>query len=449
MSDATRAVLDGETDGLISLLVDTETERFLGASALGTGDEIVQIVSALMHANATYHVLADMLPGDGAVGGSIHRLVDRPDGVDQTDGAEGLGKLPSSSPGRVTLEAETGAMDRCPPTGSRRAPGTAEPDRSTSSVDQQSEMSAWSALAVAITIASCPAAERLRGCLGHAAGTQRSGRVGHGWVASPPMTPAWIELEGAHNARDLGGLPTPDGPTRPGVLLRADALDALTVDDVERLTAVVGLAHVIDLRSSAERDERGRGRLGETGVRYTELEVIGPADLERRRLARAAAYAEGRAPAEIMSDGYVELLELGAEAFVEGFHRIVEPGGAPVLVHCAAGKDRTGVMVALLLDVAGVERSFIVEDYAASDARMTKIVERIGASASYERPADDEVQAFMFGALAPTMERFAAHLDARWGGGAGFFQAHGVDDDALERWRSLFIDPTSAATDNG
>lgn len=63
MSSVTRAVLDGETDGLISLLVDTDTERFLGASVLGiTGDEIVQIVSALMHADVSYHVLAEMLP---------------------------------------------------------------------------------------------------------------------------------------------------------------------------------------------------------------------------------------------------------------------------------------------------------------------------------------------------------------------------------------------------
>jgi pyruvate/2-oxoglutarate dehydrogenase complex dihydrolipoamide dehydrogenase (E3) component len=63
MSSVTRAALDGETDGLISILVDTETERFLGASALGiTGDEIVQIVSALMHADAPCRVLAEMLP---------------------------------------------------------------------------------------------------------------------------------------------------------------------------------------------------------------------------------------------------------------------------------------------------------------------------------------------------------------------------------------------------
>jgi len=63
MHDVTRAELDGETDGLISLLVDADTERFLGGATLGiTGDEIVQIVTALMHADAPYRVLAEMLP---------------------------------------------------------------------------------------------------------------------------------------------------------------------------------------------------------------------------------------------------------------------------------------------------------------------------------------------------------------------------------------------------
>ena len=254
------------------------------------------------------------------------------------------------------------------------------------------------------------------------------------------MTPAWIELEGAHNARDMGGLPAAGGHTRPGVLLRSDALDALTPGDVDRLTTEVALAHVVDLRSATERAERGRGRLGETGVRYTELEVIGPDDLERRRAAREEAFNAGRPPAEIMADGYAELLELGADAFVEGFRRIVEPGGAPVLVHCAAGKDRTGVMVALLLDVAGVDRQMIVADYAASDGRMAPIIERIGASASYVHPGD-AVQAFMFGAVGPTMEHFVAHLDRRWSGGAGFFRAHGVEEADLDRWRSLFVEP--------
>jgi pyruvate/2-oxoglutarate dehydrogenase complex dihydrolipoamide dehydrogenase (E3) component len=59
----TRAQLEGETDGLVNILVDTESQRFLGASVLGiTGDEIVQIISALMQADASWHVLAQMLP---------------------------------------------------------------------------------------------------------------------------------------------------------------------------------------------------------------------------------------------------------------------------------------------------------------------------------------------------------------------------------------------------
>ena len=63
MRDVTRAKLDGETDGLITLLVDADTERFLGGATLGiSGDEIIQTVSALMHADAPYRVLVDMLP---------------------------------------------------------------------------------------------------------------------------------------------------------------------------------------------------------------------------------------------------------------------------------------------------------------------------------------------------------------------------------------------------
>src|SRR5262245_22644223 len=92
-------------------------------------------------------------------------------------------------------------------------------------------------------------------------------------------TVGWIELEGAHNVRDLGGLRAGSGRTRTGVLLRSDALDQLTAGDVRRLVEERGLAHVVDLRSANERVERGRGPLGATPLRYTEVEVIGPSDL--------------------------------------------------------------------------------------------------------------------------------------------------------------------------
>lgn len=256
------------------------------------------------------------------------------------------------------------------------------------------------------------------------------------------MTAAWIELEGAHNVRDMGGLATPIGPTRSGVLLRSDALDLLTDADVGRLVDKTGLAHVVDLRSGVERDVSGRGRLGATGVVYTELEVIGPEDLERRRATRAVAYSSGRQPAEIMADGYVELLELGATAFATALRRIVEPGGTPVLAHCSAGKDRTGVMIALLLDVVGVERALIVADYAVTNERMAPIVERLGAAASYERVAAT-APAFVFEAVAETMERFLDQLAERWGGAADFFRANGVGDDAMTAWRERFVSPAA------
>jgi protein-tyrosine phosphatase len=250
--------------------------------------------------------------------------------------------------------------------------------------------------------------------------------------------PAWIELDGAYNVRDLGGLPARGGVTRSGVLLRADALDALTEADVAHLVDELSLAHVFDLRSQAERDQRGRGRLGTTGVVYSELEVISGDDVQRRRDDRFAAFAAGDAPEEILALGYVELLELGRHAFAMALARLLEPGGTPALVHCAAGKDRTGVLVALLLAAAGVESDAIVADYAATQDRMAPIIERLAAAQAYQEMAE-QVPAFVFEARAGTMEQFLVLLDERWGGAAEFFVANGAAPDAVEAWRAMFV----------
>jgi protein-tyrosine phosphatase len=253
------------------------------------------------------------------------------------------------------------------------------------------------------------------------------------------MTVGWIELEGAHNVRDLGGLAADGARTRAGVLLRSDALHELTAADVEQLVDVVGVAHVVDLRSSAERSERGRGALGSTAVRYTELEVIGPDVLARRAATRAAAFAAGLDPARILSDGYVELLELGAQAFTEAFGRIIEPGGTPALVHCAVGKDRTGVLIALLLDAAGVDRDEIVADYARTGERMAPIIAR-WTTTNPSSGLTEQLAAFTAMAVPETMEHVLEHLHDRWGGGAGFFIAHGQSPEAIDLWRARLVE---------
>jgi len=257
---------------------------------------------------------------------------------------------------------------------------------------------------------------------------------------TPSIVPAWIELDGAYNVRDLAGLPARDGVTRPGVLLRSDALDALTDDDVACLVEQRRLAHVFDLRSRSEREQRGRGPLGATAVIYSELEVIVEADLVRRRQDRSAALASGAAPEDILALGYAELLDLGRVAFPAVLTRLVAPGGTPALVHCAAGKDRTGVLVALLLDAAGVDRHAIVADYAATQERMAPIIERLASASAYHAVAE-QVPAFVYEARAATMERFLILLDERWGGAASFFTANGAEPDAVEQWRALFIEP--------
>jgi protein tyrosine/serine phosphatase len=250
----------------------------------------------------------------------------------------------------------------------------------------------------------------------------------------------WIDLEGAANARDVGGLPAAGGrATRPGVLVRSDAVHELTEADVAVLVERVGVRHVIDLRAPGERVEQARGRLGRTTtIVYSELDVVSDAVIEQRRRDREAAFARGDEPAAILAEGYLQLLEHGRSAFVRALDRLVAPGGTPALVHCSAGKDRTGVLVALLLDAADVEAPAIVADYAATDERMAGVRDRLAAMAVHAQLAT-ETPGMLLAAHAATMELFLGRLHAEHGGGACWFLDAGAPAEALDAWRELLL----------
>lgn len=251
------------------------------------------------------------------------------------------------------------------------------------------------------------------------------------------MTERWIELVGACNVRDLGGLPTKDGGvTRSGVVLRADAVDGLCDADVVALADTFGVRHVIDLRSEGERLERGRGLLGDRDVLYTEVEVVPTDALGARQSAREERYAAGDPPDVIMAEGYIHLLDLGAPAFARAVDALAGSTGTPALFHCSAGKDRTGVLAALLLDLAGVEHDAIVLDYALTADRVEAVFARLRGAEWFARLAE-EVPAFVFGAEASTMEKFLAALTERWGDAAGYLESAGVTPATLERLRTL------------
>ncbi|KAA9161567.1 tyrosine-protein phosphatase [Amycolatopsis acidicola] len=231
---------------------------------------------------------------------------------------------------------------------------------------------------------------------------------------------SWLDLEGAANARDVGGLPTTDGNrTAPRRLLRSDNLQGLTPKDVKLLVGDLGLSTVVDLRSSREVELEGPGPLRAVGsVRHVHLSMLpevgdatdaGAEALFARREATIARF-----PGNTMTALYLGYLADRPENVVAALRSIRDSEGAAI-VHCAAGKDRTGVVVALALSVAGVSREDVIADYAASGERIDGILGRLRASATYardldKRPSSDQKP------RAETMASFFDQVDRLYGG---------------------------------
>ena len=248
----------------------------------------------------------------------------------------------------------------------------------------------------------------------------------------------WIELEGAVNVRDLGDLPTEDGQkTARARLLRADNLQELSAADITKLVRDIGLTTVVDLRSSNELAAEGPapldavagvGRahhpvLPEVG---TSTDVIADALLARHRLDQT------RYPRDPVCGHYLGYLEDRPDQVAGALRSIAHAEGA-ALVHCAAGKDRTGVVVALALTVAGVPAEGVVADYAATGERTEAIMDRLRRSRLYARDIDSK-PAELHRPRPETMTAFLEQMDARYGGVASWLAGHGfsaADADAL------------------
>jgi hypothetical protein len=179
------------------------------------------------------------------------------------------------------------------------------------------------------------------------------------------------------------------------------------------------------------------------GVTHSELAVLTDEMMQDRRaqsVATAAADVGGADPtaAHRHAESYLDLLRCGGDAFVAGLVRIASPEGAPVIVHCAAGKDRTGVLVALLLEAAGVRREAIVADYAATASRLEQIWAKLATMGAYAEFAA-RASAASHRAEAATMERFLDRLQTEAGGAAAWFLANGASPRDLAAWRQRIL----------
>jgi protein-tyrosine phosphatase len=255
----------------------------------------------------------------------------------------------------------------------------------------------------------------------------------------------WIDIEGAANARDLGGLPTEDGgKTVSGRLLRSDNLQELTPADIAKLTGEYGLSTVVDLRSTAELNSEGPAPLDAVAsVEHRHHPVLPEEGLATDAVADVLLTRNqrdrSRYPGNAVTGHYLGYLEDRPDQVVAALRSVARAPGA-ALVHCAAGKDRTGVVVALALSAAGVRPDAIVADYAATGERTEPLLARLRRSPTYSadinrKPADSHKP------RADTMTAFLAELESRYGGAAAWLTAHGLSEEDLNLLRAKLRTP--------
>jgi protein-tyrosine phosphatase len=274
-------------------------------------------------------------------------------------------------------------------------------------------------------------------------------------------TTLWIDLDGADNMRDVGGLPTWDGPrVRPGRLFRSDSLQELSNADVRRLVVDRGVRAVADLRTSKEVLEDGPGPMSREPAVRVEHHSLYPEAAASSDVAAADAAALGllvsdeplepvlpSSPHSAAASGgsvahaiekeyvgavnvYLRYLDDRADSIVAALRLISYTDGATI-VHCAAGKDRTGVVVAIALREVGVTPQAIAADYARTAERIGAVFRRLGKRTAYADDvavADSERQR----PRAQTMEKLLAAGDELHGGAGTWLRANGwTEGDAL------------------
>lgn len=230
---------------------------------------------------------------------------------------------------------------------------------------------------------------------------------------------------GAFNFRDLGGLPLRDGRrVRPGRLYRSDTLQALTQEDVCYLHDHCGVRTVVDLRLAVEVRDEGRGLIADCGdVNF----INSPLEM---------ASTDGIPAGEVLQRLYER--SLASESLPRAITSIAEQAERPLLIHCAAGKDRTGIVAAMVLGLIGVELEAIVGDYMRSRAAMPWMLERFSTWPRYREHVaamPPEVYAVEEGPI----RHLLALVEEEFGGIRQWASQRGIPPSAVERLQLLLV----------
>lgn len=245
-------------------------------------------------------------------------------------------------------------------------------------------------------------------------------------------TPRLVPFSEILNFRDLGGYRTSDGrTTRWGRLYRSDVGQPLTSADLELLRSL-GVATVVDLRSPVEVERTASALRADATIRYVNTSVLSNDGLIERQ--EESVFDEG-----YLARRYLHYLDVGGDAFTRAFAEMAKSENYPLVFNCFLGKDRTGVLAALVLSCLGVERDEIVADYALTATRVPFIVEKLRSDPVY-RDTIDRTHPVMLDASALTMTDFLEELDRRFGDARSWALGVGVSSDELERMSALLLE---------
>jgi protein-tyrosine phosphatase len=249
-------------------------------------------------------------------------------------------------------------------------------------------------------------------------------------VTDPSPPARTLEFDGCVNFRDLGGYRTADGRQLAWRrLFRADGLHKLSEGDRAQLTGL-GVATVIDLRTVDEASQRGIFPVDDVPVRYVALPLtdVLPATEDMPSWGEAS-YVAAR---------YRDMVDQGAPALTGAFEALGSEAALPAVFHCSAGKDRTGVLSALILAFLGVPDETIVADYALSAVAMGRLLERLKAEYPDSVAEVEKYAPAILRVVPETMEEFLATMRAEYGSYDALAAALGVVD-AVDRLRERVL----------
>lgn len=244
-----------------------------------------------------------------------------------------------------------------------------------------------------------------------------------------------VAMERLFNVRDLGGYQTGDGSsTRWRTLYRADGIHHASEADVERLLGL-GLRTVLDLRTHGELEERGRFATEHTTLAYHHLPVL------RETWDGWVDVAPDVDAVPFLAQRYEEMLDDGAAALAGALEVLAGPDAYPAVFHCAAGKDRTGVLAAVILGLLGVDDDTIAADYGLSKAAMDSLIEWMRANVPESLDAMTDQPAAFLDAPPRAMHLVLEVVTSRFGSMAGYVEAIGVSGDVVAQLRQDLLDP--------